>query len=76
MDDKIITRVEAVAKKRGVSMATVGYSWVLRQGAYPIVGLNSVERMDEAIKAIGFKLTEEEAQYLEEPYVPKKILGM
>lgn len=75
-DNRIISRVEEIAKKRGVSMATVGYAWVLRQGAYPIVGLSSVERMDEAIKAISFKLTDEEATYLEEDYLPKKVLGI
>ena len=75
-DNQIITRVEEVAKKRGVSMAVVGIAWVLRQGANPIVGLNSVERMDEAISAIKFKLTDEEAKYLEEPYMPKKVLGI
>ena len=75
-DNVIISRVEEIAKKRGVSMAIVGTAWVLRQGANPIVGLSSVERIDEAIKAISFKLTDEEAKYLEAPYLPKHVLGI
>lgn len=74
-DNAIIARVEEVAKKRNTSMAIVASAWVMRQGANPIVGLNSVERMDEAIEAIKFKLTDEECAFLEEPYLPKRITG-
>jgi len=76
VDNAIVNRVEEIAKKRGVSMAIVGTAWVLRQGAMPIVGLSSVEHMDEAIQAISFKLTDEEASYLEELYAPKRVLGI
>ncbi|KAI5810511.1 voltage-gated shaker-like K+ channel, subunit [Pyronema omphalodes] len=74
-DNAIIARVEEVAKKRNTSMAIVASAWVMKQGANPIVGLNSVERMDEAIEAIKFKLTDEECAYLEEPYMPKRVTG-
>ncbi|KAF8542230.1 NADP-dependent oxidoreductase domain-containing protein [Trichophaea hybrida] len=74
-DNAIVGRVEEIAKKRGVSMAIVASAWVLKQGANPIIGLSSVERIDEAIKAISFKLSDEEAKYLEEPYFPKRIVG-
>lgn len=75
IDDMIISRVEEVAKKRGVSMAIVGIAWVLRQGGCPIVGLNSSQRIAEAVKAVEFRLTDEEAFYLEELYVPKPVTG-
>ena len=71
----IIDRVEEIAKKRDVPMATVATSWVLKKGAFPIVGLSSKERIDQAVDAIKFELTDEEAKYLEEPYVPKAIFG-
>jgi aryl-alcohol dehydrogenase-like predicted oxidoreductase len=74
-DTKIISRVEEIAKKRGVSMAIVSMAWVMKKGACPIVGLSSEERMDEAIAAIDFKLTDEEEKYLEEPYLPKRVVG-
>lgn len=69
-DEEIIKRVEELAKKRGVSMSIIAISWVLSKGACPIVGFNKPERIHEAVEAVKFKLTEEEKQYLEEPYKP------
>lgn len=73
-EQEIIRRVEEVAKKRGTTMAVVSTAWVLSKGCYPIVGLSSIARVDEALKAIGFELTEEESKYLEEPYKPKPYM--
>lgn len=70
-DKTIISRVEEISKKHGVSMAVVATSWVVSKGTSPIVGLNSVKRVDDILKALEFKLTDEETAYLEEPYVPK-----
>lgn len=55
-------------------MAIISTAWVLRKGCYPIVGLSSTERVDEALKAIDFKLTEKGSEYLEEPHEPKLYL--
>ena len=75
-DKNIVNRLEEVAEKRGVSMALVAIAWSLKQeGVNPIVGLGSKERIDQAIEAVKFKLTDEEAKYLEEPYMPKTIQG-
>jgi aryl-alcohol dehydrogenase-like predicted oxidoreductase len=71
----IISCAEDVAKKRGVSMAIAGIAWVLRQGRCPIVGLNSSQRIIEAVKAVEFRLTDEEVLCLEELYVPKRVTG-
>ena len=76
IDKNIVDRLEEVAKKRGVSMALVAIAWSIRQeGVNPIVGLGSKERIDQAIEAVKFKLSDEEAKYLEEPYLPKTIQG-
>lgn len=75
VDKAIVDRVEEVAKKRGVGMATVATAWSLRKKTYPIVGLSSKERIDQAVEAVKFEITEEEAKYLEEPYLPKNIQG-
>jgi aryl-alcohol dehydrogenase-like predicted oxidoreductase len=76
-DKEIITRVEKVAQKHGVSMATVATAWALKKGVAPIVGLGSKERIDEAVRSLGFvdRLAEEDVKVLEEPYVPKVIVG-
>ena len=76
IDKAIVDRVEEVAEKKGVQMAQVAIAWSLRQEiVYPIVGLSSKERIDQAVEAIKIKLTDEEAKYLEEPYAPKMIQG-
>lgn len=75
-DKNIVDRVEEVAKKRGVGMALVAIAWSLKQEAVnPIVGLGSKERIDEAVEAVKFQLSDEEAKYLEEPYMPKMVQG-
>lgn len=72
-DKEIVRRVEEVAKRHAVSMAVVSTAWVLSKGCNPIVGLNSTKRVDEAIDAINFKLPQQDIEYLEEPYRPKKV---
>lgn len=75
-DKAIVERVEEVARKRGVAMAIVATAWCLsKRGVNPILGLGSVERIDQAVEAVGFRLEEEEIRYLEEPYLPKEVQG-
>lgn len=76
-DKAIVDRVEELAKKKGVSMAQVAIAWSLQNpNENPILGLNSKERIDEAVGAIKVKLTPEEAKYLEEPYLPKTLSAL
>jgi aryl-alcohol dehydrogenase-like predicted oxidoreductase len=75
-DREIVGRVEKLAKDRGVSMAIVGLAWVLSKGCAPIVGMSKVERIQEAVESLSFKLSDEEVEFLEEAYVPKQIFGI
>lgn len=70
----IINVVEEIAKEKGVSMATISAAWCLAKGVNPIVGLNSKERIDEAVKAVKVVLSEEEINRLEAGYVPRDII--
>ncbi|KAL1739791.1 NADP-dependent oxidoreductase domain-containing protein [Schizophyllum fasciatum] len=70
-DKEIIRRVEELAKKRGWKMSQVSLAWAKRNVSSPIVGLNSVQRVDESI--VDGELSDEEAKYLEEPYKPKPV---
>lgn len=74
-DKEIIARVEAIAKEKGWSMGQVALAWVQARVASPIIGFSSVERIEEAIEAATKELTEEEEKRLEEPYVPKPVMG-
>lgn len=75
-DKEIIYRVQKIAEKYEVSMAAVATKWVLSKGANPIVGVNSMERVDDFVKALNLELAESEIALLEEPYVAKATLAM
>ncbi|KAI1372620.1 Aldo/keto reductase [Hypoxylon crocopeplum] len=74
-EEEIIRRVEKLAVEKGWKMSNVNLAWHRTKGTVPIVGFNSVARLDEACDARGKTLTVEETKFLEEPYVPKPILG-
>ncbi|EIW82770.1 Aldo keto reductase [Coniophora puteana RWD-64-598 SS2] len=71
-DRTIILRIIELAEKHGRTMGQVALSWAKNKrggkGAVtsPIVGVNSVERLREALVG-GFELSDEEMGYLEEP---------
>jgi len=71
IDKKIIERVEEVATKNNVSMACIATAWTIKKGVCPIIGLGSKARIEEAVQNSNFKLSDEDAKYLEEAYVPK-----
>ncbi|HEW91024.1 MAG TPA: aldo/keto reductase [Thermotogaceae bacterium] len=77
VDQVIVDRVEEVAKNHGVSMAQIGLAWLLHkeQVAAPIVGVTKIFHLEDAVNALSVSLSEEEIAYLEEPYVPHKIVG-
>ncbi|CAL3969171.1 hypothetical protein PZA11_006210 [Diplocarpon coronariae] len=80
IDRQIVTRVEELAKKLGVSMTTIATAWCLsKDKVNPIIGLSSKERIDQAVEAVAFasagKLTKNDIAYLEEGYAPKERQG-
>ena len=75
VDKQIVDRVEGVAKKHGVSMTCIATAWSIYKGCCPIIGLNSKGRVEEAVFNANFQLSEEDAKYLEEPYMPRPIQG-
>jgi aryl-alcohol dehydrogenase-like predicted oxidoreductase len=74
-DKKIIERVEELSKKHNVSMACIATSWCIKKGVCPIIGISTKERIDEAVHNANFKLSDEDAKYLEESYIPKERQG-
>ncbi|KAK8161262.1 aldo-keto reductase [Phyllosticta citrichinensis] len=74
-DPEIVTRVQELAERKGWKMSQVALAWVIQKGTIPIVGFSSLERIEEAVAVTGKELTDEEMRWLEEPYVPKAIVG-
>jgi aryl-alcohol dehydrogenase (NADP+) len=77
-DFTVADRVAEIARERGVKPAQIALAWVLRQPdiTAPIIGASKLEQLDQAVDALGIVLTDAEAQRLEEPYLPHKVLGV
>ncbi|WP_172193695.1 aldo/keto reductase [Saccharibacillus qingshengii] len=76
-DSVIVERVAELASRHGVPRSHIALSWLLHQQpvASPIIGATKIAHLEDAIGALNVKLTDEERLYLEEPYVPHKIVG-
>lgn len=75
-DFEIIDRVVELAKKKGVSPATLAISWLLHKGvAAPIVGATKMKHLEDAAAAVSVSLSLEELKSLEELYKPHPISG-
>ena len=75
-DAAIINRVAELAEKRGVSMTEISLAWLLTKVTSPVVGATKLHHIEGAAKAAELILTPEECAYLEEPYVPHKLVGV
>jgi aryl-alcohol dehydrogenase-like predicted oxidoreductase len=75
VDKQIIRRVQEIASKRNWPMSHVALAWIRKRVASPIVGLSSLEQMDEILDARGKELTDDEERYLEELYEARKVEG-
>ena len=75
-DMHIVSRVAELARNYGVSMQQIALAWHWAKGvASPIVGATKAEYLDDASGALQVRLTPEDIAYLEEPYVPHRIVG-
>lgn len=75
-DEIIIRRVAELADRRGVTMTEVALAWLLRKVTAPVVGATKIHHVEGAAKAVELELTDEEMAYLEEAYVPHKLVGV
>ena len=75
-DGVIIGRVMELAAKHGGSMTEVSLAWLLTKVTAPVVGATKMHHIEGAAKAVDLILSEEEAAYLEEPYVPHALVGV
>jgi aryl-alcohol dehydrogenase-like predicted oxidoreductase len=76
-DRLVVERVAELAAKLGVSRTQIALAWLLQKEPVtaPIIGATKISHLEEASGALSVKLTQEEITYLEEPYVPHRIVG-
>ncbi len=76
-DRKIVDAVGAIAKARGIPRAQIATAWILQKSAVtaPIVGASKPGHITDAVASLEVKLTPEEIEALESPYVPHGVAG-
>lgn len=77
VDRPIVERVEKVAQKYDLTMSQVALAWLLHQPQVvaPIVGGTKVQHLLDAVKAVDVQLAPEDLKYLQELYVPHRVVG-
>ena len=75
-DELIIRRVAEIADSHGVTMTEISLAWLLGRVTAPVVGATKLHHVDGAVKAVDMQLSDEETAYLEEPYVPHRLVGV
>jgi aryl-alcohol dehydrogenase-like predicted oxidoreductase len=76
-DFDVVDRVATVAVERGVAPAQVALAWLLQKPGVtaPIIGATKPAHLEDAIAAVQLRLTDEEIERLEEPYVAHPVAG-
>jgi aryl-alcohol dehydrogenase (NADP+) len=76
-DFTIAGRTADLAARRGLKPAQIALAWLLSKPGVtaPIVGASKMPQLDEAIAALDVRLEPDEIAFLEEAYVPHRILG-
>jgi len=76
-DDRVVDAVQDLAKERGVPPAQIALAWLLHKPGVtaPIIGASKPNHLDDAVAALGIKLSKAEIERLEAVYVPHPVLG-
>lgn len=65
-----------LAEKYHAKMQEIALAWHWAKGvAAPIVGATKARYLDDAAGALTVRLTEKDIAYIEEPYLPHRIVG-
>lgn len=75
-DKAIVMRVAEIAEKYNVTRSQVALAWLWKKGMdSPIVGVTKEKYLDDFRGAFEVTLTVEDIAYLDEKYLPHKIVG-
>lgn len=75
-DYPIVLRVHEIAQRHSATMTQIALAWQFAKGvASPIIGATKAEYFDDAAGALQIQLSGEEIAYLEDLYLPHRIVG-
>ena len=75
-DREVIERVSQLADDHGVSMAQISTAWLLSKVTSVVTGATSPVQAADTAEASEIRLSENEIAWLEEPYVPHRLVGV
>lgn len=75
-DMEIVKRVASLAQEKGCTMTQIALAWQFAKGVVsPLIGATKEKYFDDAAGSFDISLSKEDIAYLEELYVPHKIVG-
>jgi aryl-alcohol dehydrogenase-like predicted oxidoreductase len=76
-DRKVVDALGQLSEKRGIPRAQLALAWLLSKSGVtaPIVGASKPHHLEDAVAALGVKLSPDEITALEAPYIPHPVLG-
>lgn len=75
-DMEIVKRVASLSQEKGCSMTQIALAWQFAKGVVsPLIGATKEKYFDDAAGSFDISLSKEDIAYLEELYVPHKIVG-
>ena len=75
-DIEIVRRVHELAEKYHVKMQQIALAWHWAKGvSAPIIGATKAAHLEDAARALEVILSPEDISWLEEPYMPHRIVG-
>lgn len=75
-DILIVKRVKELAEKKNATMTQIALAWQFAKGvASPVIGATKEKYIDDAADSFNITLSADEIVFLEEPYIPHKIVG-
>ncbi len=77
LDREICAKVQAIATKRGTTMAEVALAWVCSKESIccPIIGAGSASQVENNIKALDLELSPGEIETLDQLYRPRDVIN-
>lgn len=76
-DRLVVERLAELAKQRELPRTQIALAWLMQKMpvSIPIIGATKMSHLEDAVPAVSVRLTPEEVAFLEEPYVPHRIVG-
>ena len=76
-DFQIVDRTVELAERHGATPAQIALAWMLNKPGIvaPIIGASKMPHLEQAVAALEIELSQDEIEYLEEPYQPRQVLG-